>query len=446
MLESNVELYLLLIVVLGVVNLLFLIVKGSDKGAINELVNTAKVDLIMAINKVEESNRVAVNNARNELLTGNRDLQSALLKNLRYFGEHQHGVLSNFQEQLKILSESNYKGINDFRQSVLLSLNEIRTEIDKKLINIKNDNSIQLEKIRNTVDEKLHKTLEERLGKSFELVSQRLLEVQKGIGEMQTLATGVGDLKKVLSNVKTRGVLGEIQLGNILEQLLTSDQYSLNVATIPDSRCHVEFAIKLPGRDNNDKPVWLPIDSKFPMDKYEHLQDAYESADTKAITQASKNLFTTVKLMAKDINDKYISPPHTTDFGILFLPTEGLYAEIARNGTLMQELQRDFKIMVAGPTNLAALLNSLQMGFRSLAIEKRTSEVWQVLGSVKTEFGKFGGVLDKVHTKLRQATDTIDQVGVRSRAIERQLRTVESLPEKLKIEDDGIQIEELINR
>jgi DNA recombination protein RmuC len=288
------------------------------------------------------------------------------------------------------------------------------------------------------------------LGKSFELVSKRLMEVQNGLGEMKTLANGVGDLKKVLSNVKTRGVLGEIQLGNILEQLLTPEQYGLNVATIPDSACHVEFAIKLPGREIDDKPVWLPIDSKFPMDKYHHLQEAYEAMDTELITKTSKDLFNTIKSMAKDIRDKYIAPPHTTDFGILFLPTEGLYADVVRNTDLIQFLQREYKIMVAGPTNLAALLNSLQMGFRSLAIEKRTSEVWKILSSVKTEFGKFGGVLDKVQTKLRQASDTIDKVGVRSRAIERQLRTVESLPEASETAalpfDDGVQIEDFIDQ
>jgi len=302
------------------------------------------------------------------------------------------------------------------------------------------------EKMRATVDEKLQKTLEERLGKSFQLVSQHLVEVQKGLGEMQTLAHGVGDLKKVLTNVKTRGVMGEIQLANILEQLLTPEQYSLNVATIPDSNCHVEFAIKMPGRDEAGTTVWLPIDAKFPMDRYEQVQDAYDAGDADLITKANKDLYNTIKSMARDIHEKYISPPHTTDFGILFLPTEGLYADVIRVPELAQTIQRDYKIVLAGPTNLAALLNSLQMGFRSVAIEKRSSEVWKVLGAVKTEFGKFGAVLEKVQTKLQQASSTIDKVGVRSRAIERNLRDVESLPPSDIKElpyDDGVDLDDL---
>jgi len=396
----------------------------------------------------DELTRSEFKNNRDEFSRATLQTQELVGSQLKTYGEHQEALLKSFQTQLTTLTTSNHKGLNELRNQMARSLAEIRVEVNQRLETIQKDNHTQLERMRHTVDEKLQKTLEERLGKSFELVSQRLIEVQKGLGEMQHLANGVGDLKKVLSNVKTRGVLGEIQLGNILEQLLTPEQYSINVATIPDSRCHVEFAIKLPGKDDGDRPIWLPIDSKFPMDKYEQLQDAYDRGETQEIATVTKALFTTIKAMAKDINEKYIEPPYTTDFGILFLPTEGLYAEVARHTELLQTLQRDYKIMVAGPTNLAALLNSLQMGFRSLAIEKRSSEVWKILGAVKTEFHKFGGVLDKVQTKLRQASDTIDKVGVRSRAIERQLRGVEQLPEGSTMDalpfDDGVQMEDLV--
>jgi len=303
--------------------------------------------------------------------------------------------------------------------------------------------------MRETVDEKLHKTLEDRLGKSFELVSKQLIEVQKGLGEMQSLATGVGDLKRVLTNVKTRGVMGEIQLGNLLDQVLTPDQYAVNVSTIPGSRCHVEFAIKFPGKEDNGKHIWLPIDSKFPMNRYEQLHDSYESGDKDQVQAAKKAMFATIKTMAKDMKEKYIAPPHTTDFGILFLPTEGIYAEVVRDTELMQKLQQEYKIILAGPMNLSAMLNSLQMGFRSLAIEKRSSEVWKILGGVKTEFGKFGGVLDKVQKKLNEASTTLDKAGVRTRAIERNLRQVEALPEGKESEaalpfDDGLDMGDFV--
>ena len=282
--------------------------------------------------------------------------------------------------------------------------------------------------MRETVDEKLHKTLEERLGHSFKMVQDSLEKVQLGLGEMQVLASGVGDLKKVLSNVKTRGTLGEIQLGNILEQLLTADQYGMNVATIPNSANHVEFAIRFPGKDKSDTPVWLPIDSKFPMDRYEILMNSYEKGKTDEIEVAHKELVRTIKAMAKDIRDKYIEPPYTTEFGILFLPVEGLYAEVARQPGMLEELQREYRILIAGPSNLAAFLNSLQMGFRSIAIEQRSSEVWKILGKVKSEFGKFGDVLDKVQRQLSTASSTIERAGVRSRAIEKSLKNVEELP------------------
>lgn len=367
--------------------------------------------------------------SRDELARSNKNAQQFTSIQLTNFEQSLHGQLGAVQKLMLNVSEGNSNAFHHLQESIKTSLTDIRDEVQRQLLRMQNDNHKQLEKMRHTVDEKLHKTLENRLGKSFELVSKQLAEVQKGLGEMQHLANGVGDLKKVLTNVKTRGVMGEIQLGNILDQLLTAEQYGVNVATIPGSRCHVEFAVKLPGRDADNTVVWLPIDSKFPMDRYVQLQDAYDSGDKGDILKAKKTMYDTIRLMAKDIRDKYISPPHTTDFGILFLPTEGLYADVVRNSDLCQKLQQEYKIMLAGPTNLAALLNSLQMGFRSLAIEKRSSEVWKILGAVKTEFGKFGGVLEKVQKKLSEASNTLDKAGVRTRAIERNLRDVESLPE-----------------
>jgi DNA recombination protein RmuC len=284
---------------------------------------------------------------------------------------------------------------------------------------------VQLEQMRKTVDEKLQGTLERRLGESFKLVSERLEVVHQGLGEMQKLASGVGDLKKVLTNVKSRGTWGEMQLGNLLEQVLTSEQYACNVATRPGSNERVEFAIRLPGRGNaSGAPVWLPIDAKFPKEDYERLVEAAEHADAAALELAATQLENRIKLEAKSIRDKYVEPPHTTDFAILYLPVEGLYAEVLRRPGLLDVLQRDFRITIAGPTVLTALLNSLQMGFRTLAIEKRSSEVWQVLAAIKTEFGKFGEVIGRVQKKLQEASNVIDSAATRTRAIERQLRAV----------------------
>ena len=308
-------------------------------------------------------------------------------------------------------------------------LEKQRENIETKLKAIQDDNNIKLEKMRETVDEKLHKTLETRLGESFKLVSERLELVQKGLGEMQTLATGVGDLKKVLTNVKTKGVLGEYQLENILEQLLTNEQFSRNVKTKHDSNDMVEFAIKIPNKDDSSKVLWLPIDAKFPTKNYELLMAAYDMGDNSEIEKAQKSLEQTIKTFAKDIKTKYIDPPNTTDFAIMFLPFEGLYAEVLRINGLFETLQREHKITIAGPTTISAFLSSLQMGFRSLAVEKRTSEIWELLGAVRTEFGKFGAVLEKTKDKLEQASKEIDKAGVRSRAIERKLRDVQSLPQ-----------------
>ena len=283
--------------------------------------------------------------------------------------------------------------------------------------------------MRATVDEKLHDTLEKRLGESFKLVSERLELVQRGLGEMQSLANGVGDLKKVLTNVKTRGTFGEIQLASLLEQILAPGQYDSNVETRKGSGQRVEFALKLPGRDGtSDGMVWLPLDAKFPQEDYLRLIEAEETADIFAAAEAKKLLDRAVREMAKNIRDKYLDPPHTTDFGVMFLPTEGLYAEVLRLPGLFDALQRDFKVMVAGPTTLAALLNSLQMGFRTLAIEKRSAEVWNLLGAVRTEFSKFGIILEKTRKKLVEAGNHIDQAATRTRVIERKLRDVQDDP------------------
>ncbi|WP_049621036.1 DNA recombination protein RmuC [Frateuria defendens] len=329
---------------------------------------------------------------------------------LARFGEQQ-------QQRLAALTADNEK-----------RLGEVRATLEVQLKAIQTDNAAKLEQMRATVDEKLQTTLESRLGQSFKLVSERLEAVQRGLGEMQHLATGVGDLKRVLTNVKTRGTFGEVQLGALLEQVLTAEQYAANVATVPDSAERVEFAIRLPGAEREGQ-VWLPVDAKFPREDYERLLDAQERADAEAAGAAGAALERRVREEARRIREKYVEPPHTTDFAILFLPTEGLYAEVLRRPGLFEVLQREWRVTLAGPTTLTALLNSLQMGFRTLAIEKRSSEVWQLLGTVKTEFGKFAGVLEKTRKKLTEASNVIDQAGVRTRAIERKLRAVESVPE-----------------
>lgn len=321
-------------------------------------------------------------------------------------------------KQLQALTTSNEERMDKMREGV-----------NGQLKAIQEDNGKKLEEMRKTVDEKLHETLEKRLGESFKLVSDRLEQVHKGLGEMQTLASGVGDLKRVLTNVKTRGTWGEIQLGNLLEQILTPDQYAQNVITIPGSNDRVEFAIKLPGRDKEGTIVWLPIDAKFPQEDYQRLLEAQEQANGVMAEEAGKALENRVKGEAKDIAAKYISVPHTTEFGILFLPTEGLYAEVLRRPGLFDVLLQEYKVIISGPTTLAALLSSLQMGFRTLAIERRSSEVWSLLGAVKTEFGKFGDLLDKTGKKLQEAGNSIDNASRRSRAIERKLKDVQELPQ-----------------
>ncbi len=305
--------------------------------------------------------------------------------------------------------------------------NQLRATLYERLTEIQADTAKKLEEMRRTVDEKLHATLEQRLGESFKQVSDRLEQVHRGLGEMQTLAAGVGDLKRVLTNVKSRGTWGEVQLGAIIEQMLTPDQYAKNVKTVPNSKDMVEFAIKLPG-NGDGVPVWLPIDAKFPIEDYQRLMDAQDRADVEQVEVASKALEARIKQEAKSIRAKYIEPPHTTDFAILFLPTEGLYAEVLRRPGLADFIQREHRVIVSGPTTFAAVLNSLQMGFRTLVIEKRSSEIWTLLAGVKTEFGKFGDVIQATQEKLEQASKQFESVGRRTRAINRQLKSVEALP------------------
>ncbi|MEW6417545.1 MAG: DNA recombination protein RmuC [Nitrospirota bacterium] len=368
-----------------------------------------------------------------------KDNRDELSKSLKSFEEKFTSNVNEFNELQKQKFDVLTNKQTELIQSTEMKLDKMKETIETKLKLIQDDNNEKLEKMRETVDEKLHKTLEERLSQSFKIVSERLELVHKGLGEMQNLAVGVGDLKKVLSNVKTRGILGEIQLGNILEQLLTTEQYATNVATKKGSRDNVEFAIKLPGKDDSGEYVYLPIDSKFPVEDYHVLMNAYEHGDATNIENAAKLFENKIKNFAKDIRDKYIDPPYTTDFGIMFLPIEGLYAEVVRRTSLIEILQRDFKIIITGPTTLAAILNSLQMGFKTLAIEKRSSEVWKILGAVKTEFERFGVVLKKAREKIDQAGSEIDElVGTRTRQIQRRLKNVQELPlqeSKLYISD-----------
>jgi DNA recombination protein RmuC len=326
----------------------------------------------------------------------------------------QNAQIDGFAQQLLRLTESNER-----------RLAEIRTTLETKLRELQADNAGRLEQMRATVDEKLNATLEQRLGESFRLVSERLEQVHRGLGEMQALASDVGDLKRVLANVKTRGIWGEVQLSALLEQMLAPGQYAANVATVPGSSERVEFAIRLPGRD---AAVWLPVDAKFPREDWERLQLAHDRADAVAAEEAGRALEARIRAEARRIRDKYLSPPATTDFALMFLPTEGLYAEVVRRAGLVDELQREHRVVLAGPTTLCALLNSLQMGFRTFAVEQRTSEVWAVLGAVKTEFGKFGDVLAKTRQQLQSVSNSLDTAEVRSRAIVRKLRDVEELP------------------
>jgi DNA recombination protein RmuC len=363
-----------------------------------------------------KESQAAAKEQRTELTGSITQFGQTLQHQMANIATLQNNQIDSFVQQLAKLVESNEK-----------RLTEIRNTLETKLKDLQTDNAARLEEMRKTVDEKLQATLEKRLGESFKQVSERLEAVHKGLGEMQTLAAGVGDLKRVLTNVKTRGTWGEVQLAALLEQTLTVDQYQKNVATVPGSKDIVEFAIKLPGNESGT-PVWLPIDSKFPVEDYERLLGAQERADFAGVDEAVKAIDNRLKLEAKTIREKYISPPHTTDFAILFLPTEGLYAEALRRPGLADFLQREYRVSIAGPTTLSALLNSLQMGFRTLAIEKRSSEVWELLSAVKTEFSKFGDVLARTKAQLETVTKSIGQAEVRSRQMTRKLKEVEALP------------------
>jgi DNA recombination protein RmuC len=379
-----------------------------------------------------EESLKAARELREEVGGGFKSASDTIVKTVGEMGNLQKAQLEAVAKQLKDLTDTNQSGIDSLRKV-----------IDSQLRQIQESNEKKLEEMRKTVDEKLHDTLEKRLGESFKLVSERLEAVQRGLGEMQTLATGVGDLKRVLTNVKARGTWAEFQLGAILEEILTPDQYARNVQTKEGSRETVEYAIRLPGPDNQPGTcVWLPIDSKFPQEDYLRLLDAAESADSEGVQEASKALASAVVKSALDIRNKYIDPPHTTDFALMFLPTEGLYAEVLRQPGLVEKLQQTHRIVIAGPTTLAAILNSLRMGFRTLAIQQRAGEVWKVLAAVKTEFGKFGEVLSKVKKQLDTASKTIDETSKRTRIMETKLRDVERLPpgevaEVLMLPDSG---------
>jgi DNA recombination protein RmuC len=375
--------------------------------------------------------REEISRSREESAKGSRELREELQQTFTTLAESllkrmtdatglQIAQLKNFDDRLSKLSQSNNQ-----------QLELMRDTVERKLSALQLDNNQKLEQMRATVDEKLHATLERRLGESFKIVSDRLELVHKGLGEMQSLATGVGDLKKVLTNIKTRGNWGEVQLGNLLEQMLTPDQYAANVQVNPMSGERVDFAIKLPGRDgtgSGQTPLWLPIDSKFPQEDYQRLVDAADRGDADGVAESGAALEARIRAEARKIRDKYIHSPDTTDFAIMFLPTEGLFAEVLRRAGLCDGIQREHRVVLAGPTTLSAVLSSLQMGFRTLIIEKRSSEVWQVLGGIRTEFGKFGAALERIKKKLSEASNTVEDATMRSRQVEKKLRVVQEMP------------------
>ncbi|MBU1904583.1 MAG: DNA recombination protein RmuC [Proteobacteria bacterium] len=365
----------------------------------------------------EESARAA-RDLREEVAAAQKASIETMIQTIAEMGKLQRNQLESVEKRIQGLTDSNEA-----------RMEKLRDTLDAQLKSLQEGNEKKLDQMRQTVDEKLQSTLEKRLGQSFKLVSERLEAVQRGLGEMQNLASGVGDLKRVLTNVKARGTWGEVQLGALLEQILTPAQYDKNVQTREGSREMVEYAIRLPGPDKDMRSsVWLPIDSKFPQEDYLRLASAADAADVDAVEKATAALTRAVQSSAKEIADKYLDPPRTTDFAIMFLPTEGLYAEVLRQPGLMEKIQQTFRVVVAGPTTLSAILSSLRMGFRTLAIEKRSSEVWKILAAVKTEFGKFGDVLTRVKKQLDTASNTIDQTNVRTKAMQRKLRTVEQLP------------------
>lgn len=429
------ELLPMAILALGLIGLALLIVLVRRKPAqllagIREMMS----DLNERLDRVERTWREELSLSRQEAARGDRqardELRSGLAQSTESLLQRMTGIARLQKDQLDSFSRQ----LSDLTALNEAKLEGLRRTMEERLQSMQADNTAKLEQMRVVVDEKLQSALEKRLGDSFKQVSERLELVYTGLGEMRTLAAGVGDLKKVLTNVKTRGTWGEIRLSQILDQILTPEQYAANVVTKPGGSARVEFAIRLPGPDvDREEVVWLPIDAKFPQEDYQRLLDAQEAADREQAARSLRSLEGRVKAEAKAIREKYIDPPHTTDFAILFLPVEGLYAEVLRIPGLCDYLQREQRVVIAGPTTLAALLNSLQMGFRTLSIERRSSQVWELLGVVKTEFGKFGDALSKTKKKLQEAANTIDQAEVRTRAIERTLRRAEEGPPDTQI-------------
>jgi DNA recombination protein RmuC len=410
--------YILLTIEIVILFVLFILYQKITRKKDELLLPEIENKLRDGFDKLDELQKKEFQRNREETGLQQKNLREEVFSSFKKFEDSLFHQFTTFSERLEKLTQMNDK-----------KFEELKEKVEQKLQTLQESNSLKLEEMRVTVDEKLHSTLEKRLGESFKLVSDRLEQVHKGLGEMQTLAVGVGDLKKVLTNVKSRGTWGEIQLENLIDQLLTPEQYAKNIATKKGSGDRVEFAIKMPGRGTDKNEVlWLPIDAKFPMEDYQRLQIAQDAVDLVAIEDASKALENRIKGEAKTIFDKYLDPPNTTDFALMFLPVEGLFAEVLRRPGLIEKIQSEYKVVLTGPTTLTAILNSLQMGFRTLAIEKRSSEVWSLLGAVKTEFGKFGDILEKTQKKLAEASNTIDDASKRSRAIERRLRDVQELP------------------
>lgn len=410
--------YIIIVLIICLVNtfLAFFLLSRNRRTDTNEVKNRFEA-LEKNQQRLENIYRDEMSRSREENNINSRHLREETNSSLKSFGTMMQNRMDSFQAQM-----NNLNSMNETK------LEKIRETVEQKLSAIQADNNQKLEKMRETVDEKLHATLQTRLDDSFKIVSERLELVHKGLGEMQSLANGVCDLKRVLTNVKTRGTLGEIQLENILEQILTTEQYAKNAAVKKGSNDRVEFAIRMPGKGEENSPVWLPIDAKFPLEDYQKLLTAYDKADSALVEESARQLENRIKACAKDIREKYLDPPNTTDFGIMFLPIEGLYAEVLRRTGLFETLQRDYRVIAAGPTVLSALLNSLQIGFSTLAIEKRSSEVWNLLGAVKTEFGKFGIILEKTHKKLLEASNTIEDASKKTRTIQRKLKNVQELP------------------
>ncbi|MBS3913348.1 MAG: DNA recombination protein RmuC [Bacteroidetes bacterium] len=421
---------LILLVAVGVMLIVMLTKKSSQDPLLNQKLDSLDLRVSQEFSNNRQEQTKSLQSTREEVgnLFGN--LSTGLFEKLKTSQDESRELGKSLNELVRQRLDDLANRNELFRKDTEVKLKEMRDTLENKVSEMQKSNETRLEEMRKTVDEKLQKTLDERLAQSFKQVSDRLELVHKGLGEMQNLAQDVGGLKKVLSNVKTRGILGEIQLGNILENILAPSQYRANVRTKPGSAEVVEFVICLPGPGEGAEPVFLPVDSKFPMESYSKLVDAYENGDLPGIETAKKSLDSELKRCAKDIRDKYIHPPLTTDFGILFLPTEGLYAEIVRNSDLIETIQRDYKMVVTGPSTLAAFLNSLQMGFKTLSIQKQSAQIGELLKAVSREFQQFGGVLDKAQDRIRQAGEEIEKlVGTRTRMIQRQLKKVDELPD-----------------